>query len=445
MENLVEKYSDALESKKFAALRESEKSVMATLLENTAKEAQKLISEGTVSGDIQTFTNILLPLVRRTHPNLIANALTGVAPLPGPTGYIYALTTRYTGTSDNSIVPVANAQILVTDLADASTKFTVGGDISTSDKKAGKVIYIEGSKLLVKNVSGVFAAGDAVDNANPFSAAETTVTAVFSNEATFTRVLKNYTGPVSTAVGEQLGTDMKELGITIARQMVETTTRKLKAKYTVEMFQDLQAVHGLNAENELMNLISYELQAELDREIVTYVNNTATVVSDATVHSYDGRWEIEKYRSLALKIDAESREIGRLTRRGAGNTLVVSPKVSIMLSALGGFILSPVPNNVDGLSLASQVGTFDGKYNVIVDNFAEADYVTTLYKGATAADNMCFYSPYVPVSFIKTVNPESGQPALIAASRYALSKNPLNPENYARTFGVSLTSTVLGA
>lgn len=442
MENLVEKYEDALESKKYAALNESEKSVMATILENTAKEAQKLINEGTVSGDIQTFTNILLPLVRRTHPNLIANALTGIVPLSGPTGYIYALTSRYTGTSDNSISPVSSAQILVTDLADASTKFTVGGDVTTSTK-AGKVVYIEGNKLLVKNITGVFAAGDGVDNANPFNAAEATLTAVYSNEATFTRVLKQYTGPLSTAQGELLGTDMKEVGITITRQMVETTTRKLKAKYTVEMFQDLQAVHGLNAENELMNLISYELSAELDREVVDFVNGGATVVPDVTVHSYDGRWEIEKYRSLALKLDFESREIGRLTRRGAGNTLLVSPRVAVMLQALGGFVTAPVANTVDQLSLASVVGTFDGKYNVIVDNFATSDYVTTLYKGSSAADNMCFYSPYVPVSFIKTVNPESGQPAMIAASRYALSKNPLNPENYARTFGVSTASLAI--
>lgn len=430
MENLVEKHEQAISSAQFEPLSEAQKPGMGVLLENADIEAKKLISEGTLSGDIQTFTNILMPLVRRSQPALIANQLATVVPMSGPTGYIYSMTNRYIGDNVNGLVsPTAGGQIVVVE--DASG-INVGATIAAGAKSA-VVVYKEGEKLLVKSVAGSFVAGDDLGSGN-------LVTATYSNEAAFTRVLKNYTGPVSTAAGEALGRDIKQVGLAVGRKMVEAKTRKLKAEYTMEMFQDLQAVHGVNALNELMALMSYEIQAEQDREIIDFVNGQATAVSDAVVSGYDGRWEIEKYRSLALKIESEAREIARLTRKGAANQMVISPKVAVMLKALGGFELAPVRNNIDSASIAQVAGTFEGK-TVIIDNMATSEYVTMQYKGA--GDSAVYYMPYVGATFAKTVNFDSAQPACHIMMRYGLDTNPLNPEYYIRSFGVNMGGTVL--
>lgn len=441
---LTEKHQELLESTKYTPLSESEKGIVAQLLENQENEASKLMKESTLSGDIAQFTPILVPIVRRVMPSLMGNHLVGVQAMNAPTGYLYAMVSRYTNTSLSPITPTNNAQIVVVDNASA---FTVGGDITAASGAAGKVEYIEGKNILVKLTGSVkFTAGDAVDNASPWAAGETTVTGVFSNEARFLKVLKNYTGPLATSVAEGLGKDMKEIGFDIARTTAEAKSRKLKGKYTVEMFQDLKSMHGLDAESELMDMMSTELQLEIDREIVAKVNDTAIATADVAIGSFDGRWAIEKMRSLGIKISNEAREIGRLTRRGAGNTLIVSPKTAVALEQVGSFVLAPSGNQIDAINsgiTSSVMGTYDNRFKVMVDNFADKDYATVLYKGASNKDAGIFFAPYVGLSFTKVVDPDSGQPAVILNTRYDLVTNPLNPEFYMRNFDVDFSGTIL--
>lgn len=442
---LTEKFQPILESDKFAPISSSEKLMMAQLLENMEKEEARSLTEGTLTSDVAQFTPILIPLVRRVYPNLIANEIAGVQALNMPSGYLYAMVSTYTGTSTNSIHPNNKGQIVTLDDASA---FVVGGDISAASGATGKVVYIEGTNVLVGLTGSVlFVSGDDVDNASTFSASVATVGATFSNENGFQKVLKGYTGPMATSTAEQLGNDMKEIGFDIRRALAEAKSRKLKGKYTLEMMNDLRAMHGLDAEQELMNLMAMELQLELDREIIQKANDLATVTSDAVINGYAGRWEIEKYRGLGIKIANEAREIGRLTRKGAGNTMIVSSKVATALDTIGSFTLAPVKGGVDSVisGITPSIGYFDGKYKVVTDNFATSDYATVLYKGQNSKDCGVFFAPYQAASFVKTQDPTSGQPALILSSRYDIVPNPLNPETYFRSFNVNFGNTIIGA
>lgn len=437
---LNEKVESYIKDSRYAALNESEAALMNTLLSNTALASQgALLGESVISSDIAQFTPILLPIVRRVYPALVANQLLGVQPLTMPTGYIYALVNRYTGNkADGSVSPVAKAQILV--FQDAVNKGdTVTGTTSTA---TGKIIHVEkdGKTALVQITNDKKFQNEPADKG-------TQIVNVYSNEATFHKILETYSGPYSTAEGEKLAEDMNTVGFGIEKKTVEAQTRKLKAEYTLEMYEDLKNQHGVLADDHLANLIAAEMQTEIDREIINFVNNTATVVPDTlspgNTYKDAGRWEIERYRCNAIKIDLEARNIGLMTRRGSGNTLLVSPKVATMLDQIGAFKFATSSSNIATDVFTGNVGTYDGRYNVIVDQYAKTDYITVLYKGSSAQDSLGFFCPYVPLSFQKVMNPESAQPGMIARTRYGLVTNPLEPENYARTFGVDLTGTIL--
>lgn len=439
---LTEKFAKEIDSAKYAEVAEADKVNLAQLFENHEKEMK--LSESIMSADVALFTPILVPLVRRVYPALVANDLVGIQSLNMPTGYLYAMTNRYVGNSINSVKPAANGQIVT--VVDASS-FVVGGNITSDAGAAGKVVYIEGKNILVNLVgTTLFQDGDSIDNASPYAAEATTVSVTYSNQSMFKKILPGYSGPYATSAGEALGNDMMEVGFDIERTMAEAKTRKLKAKYTIELFQDLKAMHGLDGEKELMDLMAMELKLGIDREVVAKIAETATVTADANINSYQGRWEIEKYRSLAIRLSNESRIIGQETRKGGGNTMLVSGKVATALEQLGGFILSPVKNGLDSVmaGITPSVGTFDGRYKVVVDNFATSDYATVMYKGATNKDAGLFFAPYQMANVVKTVDPTSGQPAVIIASRYDIVKNPMNPETYIRTMGVNFSGTVLG-
>jgi hypothetical protein len=441
---LTEKFGEILESAKYAPLTSSDKNMMALMLENTEKEYDKLMSEGSTSGDIAQFTPILMPLVRRVMPTLIANELLGVQPMTMPTGFMYSLLNRYTG--DNGVAgtvsPSAKGVIIATNsLVEVGTVVT--GDTSAA---SGTVIYSEVNEK--GNLALVALSTTASFGLEHLNDGDFTVSAVYTNEAAFRTILKSYTGPVATAVGEMLGKDMKEVGFTIGRKSIEAKTRKLKGQYTLEMYQDLKAQHGLLADEELMSLIGYELQAEIDREVVGFVNSNATQVSNAfgfTASSTDGsgRWAIEKFRTQAIKIATEARQIGLDIKRGQGNVLLVSPKVATMLEQIGSFQLAPQAAGINVPVSGGVAGTFDGKYKVIVDQYAVSDYATVLYKGADRRDGMGVFAPYVPLSFQKVTHQDSGQPAIIASTRYGLETTPLDAQLYARSFGIDFTNTVL--
>lgn len=429
-----------LESEKYATLNSSDKVAMSLMLQNTQTELEKLVNEGTLTGDVAQFTPILMPLVRRVYPTLIANELLGIQPMAMPTGYIYALTNRYTGSTVNGLNGNGNACIVE---LDAPTTKVEGDTVFGT----GKIVYIEGKKVLVSNVQP--AVGATIETG-------VTVVAKYTNEASFKRILKGYTGTYSTSQAEKLSTDMREIGFDIAKKSVEAKSRALKGKYTVEMYQDLKSQHGLLADEEIMSLMSYEMQAEIDRDVVDFVNANSTILPDTafTASSTDGtgRWEIEKYRREAIRISKEAAMIGLETKRGQGNILLVSPKVATMLEQVGTFKVADQASSVSQPVSGGVAGTFDNRFKVIVDQYATNDYCTVMYKGADRRDAMGFFAPYIPLSFTKVTNNESGQPAIIAKTRYALDTIPGlesatsndRAKTYARSFGVDFTNTVLG-
>jgi len=414
----MENIQALLESSKYAPLTASDSAAMELMLKNTEKEHDKLINEGTMSGDVAQFTPILMPMVRRVYPNLIANEILGVQPMSMPTGFIYALTNEYTGDHDNG----ENGNLKI---------------IKTADDASGIAVYSEEDLHLV---------------AKDADLTGLTVTAEFTNEAAFSKILKGYTGRYSTAQAEKLGKDMREVGFSIAKKSVAVESRALKGQYTVEMYQDLKSQHGLLADEEIMSLMSYEMQAEMDREIVDFVNGNATQLADTSaITSRDGRWEIEKYRTEVIRLSKESAQIGLDTKRGNGNVILCSPKVATMFEQVGSFKGATQISGVNAPVSGGVAGTFDGKYKVIVDQYATSDYATVLYKGADRRDAMGFFAPYVPLSFTKVTHADSGQPAIIAKTRYALDTIPgiSSPsssdraEKYARSFGIDFSGTAL--
>ena len=387
---LTEKYKDLLESKKAPALTSvTDQAVMAMLLKNTEDEAQRLLKESTLAGDVAQFTPIMMPLVRRLYPTLIANELLGVQPMTMPTGFIYALVNRYTGNGINTVTPTKRGQILAfaTEADAPAVGATVTGGTSTA---TGKVVYKEKEKVLL------------------------------------------------------VGKEINEVGFSIEKKAVEVQTRKLKGRYTLEMYEDLKAQHGLLADEELMSLMKNEMQGEIDREVVDFVNGIATVVPNAfKPNAADGRWEIEKYRAEVIKIANEARQIGIDTKRGQANVLLCSPKVVTMLENVGSFKTASIDNSAAQPLSGGVAGTFDNKFKVIVDQYATSDYITLLYKGTDRRDACGFFSPYVPLTFQRLIDPESGNPSILLRSRYSIDSNPLDSEKYVRTFGVDLTSTAL--
>lgn len=439
MELLTEKYKELLESSKAPAISSNDRAMMALLLENAEVEQARLLAEGTVAGDISQFTPIMMPLVRRLYPTLIANELLGVQPMTSPTGFIYSLTNRYQGDGDTKKVGAFGAQIIQ---LSAGTLIDGNAIVGATSGATGTVIYVEGNKALISLSSAVKFIPEAT------TGVVTTISAVYTNEAVFKNIFKNYTGPVTTAAGELLAKNMKEVGFSIEKKSVEAKTRKLKGRYTLEMYQDLKAQHGLMADEEIMSLMKSEMASEMDREVVDFVNSNATQLSTdmtfgATV-STDGRWELERYRAQVIRIANESRQIGLDTKRGSGNILVVSPKVATMLEQVGSFKGAPIASNVNQPVSGGVAGTFDGKYKVVVDQYAVSDYCTVMYKGSDRRDAMGFFSPYVPLSFQRVTDSDSGQPAIIASTRYALDTTPMNPEAYARSFGINLDNTTVG-
>ena len=437
-----------LNSEKYKPLTESEKSDMSLLLRNTQTELKNMLNEGTVNADIAPFTPIILPMVRRLYPNLIANELLGVQPMSMPTGYIYALVNQYLGDGVNKVDDRWNPAGVIYEVEDASALTVNVGDAAGD----GAVLYIEDNKVLCSFASSKLAVGNA--------SLGSPITGIYTNESPFSRILKTFTGPYSTDRAEILGPDMREVGFSIARKTVEVENRALKGRYTVEMYQDLKSQHGLAADDELMSLMQYEIQAELDRQIVDFVNSNSTQLPDtnfgipatqADIIIPDGRWEIERYRANVVRIAKESTIIGIDTKRGKGNILLVSPLVATMLEQVGSFQAAPVDSAVDSPVSGGVAGTFDNRYKVVIDQYAEGDYCTVLYKGTDRRDSMGFFAPYVPLAFTRVTNFETGQPAIIAKTRYALTTIPGvesadsndRAKLYGRSFGIDYSNTIL--
>jgi len=334
-------------------------------------------------GNVKGFDPILIGLVRRALPNLMAYDICGVQPMTGPTGLIFAMRAKYN---------------------------TMGG---------AEAFYNEANTI------------HAGTTANTALIEET----LSSNVAAWTT--SNTGTGIATATAETL--NMANMAFSIERVSVTAKTRGLQASYTMELAQDLKAIHGLDAETELTNILSTEILAEINREVVRTVYATANVgiVSEATAvfnlssnTDTSGRWQVEKYKSLLFAIERAANKIAKDTRRGKGNMLIVSTDVASALAMTGLLDYNSALSNNTNLAVDDTgntfAGTLFGRIKVYVDPYSVTgtDYVVVGYKGASPYDAGLFYCPYVPLQMVRAVGENSFQPKIGFKTRYGMVANP---------------------
>ena len=411
---LVEKWSPVLEAEEAGQIKDSyRKTTTAVMLENQEQalrseraqmgylqEAAPLNSTGT---PINNWDPVLISLVRRAMPNLMAYDVASVQPMSGPTGLIFAMKTRYNDNADRLQATEALFNEADSGYSSSSYDGTTGTD--------------EGEDRALADGSG-----EAYEN-DPFAGVYTEVR-----------------GAMSTADGEALGgaADFQfgEMSFTIERTSVEAKTRALKAEYTMEVAQDLKAIHGLDAEGELANILSTEILAEINRELIRTINVKAKLgclqagiandgIFDLNADA-DGRWSVEKFKGLHVQLDREANQIAKETRRGKGNWIIVSSDVATALAGAGVLDYAPALStnlNVDDTG-NTFAGVLNGRIRVYIDPYATVDYITVGYKGTNPYDAGMFYCPYVPLTMMKTVGENNFQPKIGFKTRYGMVANP---------------------
>jgi len=338
-------------------------------------------------GGIKGFDPILIGLVRRALPNLMAYDICGVQPMTGPTGLIFAMRSVY----------------------------------ASSTARGGEALFQE--------------ANNAHSGNGTMTAFSTSVNPGNANSSIYS--LANTGFGLDTASGEDL--TMKYMGFQIDRVAVTANTRGLQAAYTLELAQDLKAIHGLDAETELTNILSTEILAEINREVVRTIYATANVgIVGVTSNTFNlssntdtsGRWQVEKYKSLLFAIERAANKIAKDTRRGKGNLLIVSTDVASALAMTGLLDYNSALSNNTNLTVDDTgntfAGTLFGRIKVYVDPYsvAGADYVVVGYKGTNAYDAGLFYCPYVPLQMVRAIDPTTYQPKVGFKTRYGLVANP---------------------
>lgn len=444
LEMLIEKYEEKhlKDREGYPHLNYAKKAVMAQLYENYFNAK---LAESTVTGDVDKFDPMVLPAIRRGVPNLVPMDIFGTQPFTQPSGLFFCLRAVHQNTT---AYPIKRSNSVALILADA-TNFTENGAISTNGTGAGvgTVRYKEGNKLLVQITSGTFAAGDSVDNVSSYSSAETTVSSVFDNEAMYRYIFSNYMGFTSVAASE-FATNQREMGIKIDKVSATADSYKLKAKYSDTLMQDMRAQQGMDAEQELIRIMSREAMIEQNRKFIDYLNVKAALggttawnhASLAYGGDADGRWAAEKIFSFYQYINKIANQIVKTTLQGRGNFLVCSLDVASMLETLRHWKASTISDGIGDVDLGQNafVGTLGGKYKVYVDMYADSDYVTIGYKGASEWDAGIYYGPYVPLYLKRGQGEEDGEPRLFFHTRYALADNPFGAHLYYRKINVTL-------
>jgi hypothetical protein len=403
-QELQAKWGPLLEHNSFDKITDShKKAVTATILENTERallegstlSPSSLLMEtptnaagtggfganATATGPVAGYDPVLITLVRRAMPNLIAYDIAGVQPMTGPTGLIFAMRSKYNAMSGNTSTEAFYNE--------AATGFSGDG-----------------------------------------ASAGSTGLAATANTGT----------GMTTAAAEALGTtpgDFGEMAFSIEKVAVEAKSRALKAEYTTELAQDLRAVHGLDAETELANILSSEILAEINREVVRTIYNTAVTGAPATAAAgvfdldvdANGRWLVEKFKGLMFQIEQEANEIAKATRRGKGNIVICSSNVASALQMAGILDYAPALNsnalNVDDTG-NTFAGILNGRYRVYIDPYAGGNYFVVGYKGSSSFDAGLFYCPYVPLQMVRSVGEDSFQPKLGFKTRYGMVANPFS-------------------
>jgi hypothetical protein len=407
-DNLIEKWSPVLNEESAGEIKDHHrKAVTAAILENQERALSEERAQpsgfmteaapANATSAIGTWDPILISLVRRAMPNLMAYDVCGVQPMSGPTGLIFAMKARYQGGSTSNREALFN---------EAETRFSGdSGGTHDSDNVSG--------------FNGITPSGDSADALRGTALAA---------------------GGMPTADAEALGSTggsaFNEMGFTIEKATVTAKSRALKAEYSLELAQDLKAIHGLDAETELANILSTEILAEINREVIRTINSqakTGALQSNVTKNGIfdlssdaDGRWSAEKFKGLVVQLDREANVIAKETRRGKGNVVICSSDVATALAASGMLDYTPAMNTnlqVDDTG-NTFAGVLNGRLRVYIDPYAQTDYVTIGYKGTNPYDAGLFYCPYVPLQMVKAVAEDTFQPKIGFKTRYGMASNP---------------------
>ena len=394
-EGLQKKWGPVLEHPDMPEIKDPYKrAVTAILLENQEKALaedggstrgllQEAVPVNSTDSTYQTYQDpILISMIRRSMPNLIAYDVCGVQPMTGPTGLIFAMRAKYSTQSGTEAL-----------VDESDTSFTSSG--SHINSGTAGVTGAQGGSPALTLIQGL-----------------------------------------ATATGEALGDspEFAEMAFAIDKVTVTAKSRALKGEYTMELAQDLKAVHGLDAETELANIISQEVLAEINRETMRTIyftanhgaqHNTSTAgVFDLDVDS-NGRWSVEKFKGLLFQIERDANAVAEKTRRGKGNVIICAPDVASALS-MGGVLDSGSALNVDSTG-NTFVGTLGGRYKVYIDPYANAsatNFYVVGYKGSSAYDAGIFYCPYIPLQMVRAVGENSFQPKIGFKTRYGMVSNP---------------------
>tara|TARA_Y100000768_G_scaffold128521_1_gene95362 strand:+ start:412 stop:1932 length:1521 start_codon:yes stop_codon:yes gene_type:complete len=479
--NLQEKWAPILGHQDLPEIKDPyRRAVTAQLLENQEKfmaeqaamgQSQGLLTEAPTQsvgtdgyqsaanpeGPNAGFDPVLISLIRRAMPNLMAYDICGVQPMSGPTGLIFAMRAMYDGPDgpnealfDEADVSFANKAggLQTTNPYEYPDGF--GGTDSTATpattgSRAVPYPYVpgatpaEGNPGLLEDAAST--PGPTQDTNNP-------------GGNLYDPTLANMAGMnkgTMESLGEP-GTEFRQMGFSIEKAIVEAKGRALKAQYSIELAQDLRAIHGLDAEAELANILSSEILAEINREVVRTVYRTAVPGAQNNVQTAgtfnldtdsNGRWSVEKFKGLLFQIERDCNAIAQQTRRGKGNLIICSADVASALTMAGVLDYTPALNanlNVDDTGNLF-AGTINGKLKVYIDpyaaNVSNTQYYVAGYKGTSAYDAGLFYCPYVPLQMVRSVTADTFQPNIGFKTRYGLIANPYcegaiggrNPQN----------------
>jgi len=411
-EELQKKWAPVLEHSELASITDPyKKAVTALVLENQHQAMRQdraalnetLVDNGptNVAGGISNFDPILISLVRRSLPNLIAYDVAGVQPMTGPTGLIFAMRARYNAQGSGNAEAFFN---------EANTVF-----------------------------SGVNS------SANPYGFTGNTATDTFANTQINASGSNTTTGiaiPTSSAelLGSEAGAAFAQMAFSIEKVTVTAQSRALKAEYSLELAQDLKAIHGLDAETELSNILSTEILAEINREVIRTIYNVAKIGAQygTTTAGYfdldtdsNGRWSVERFKGLIFQVERDANVIAKQTRRGKGNVMIVSSDVASAMAMAG--VLSYTPALQTDLQVDDTGNTFagllHGRIKVYIDPYyggytSNQELVTIGYKGSSPYDAGLFYCPYVPLQMVRAVDQFTFQPKIGFKTRYGMVANP---------------------
>jgi hypothetical protein len=407
-DRLVEKWAPVLNEESAGNIKDSHRrAVTAAVLENQeiALKEEAILNETTNAASVANWNPVLIALVRRAMPNLVAYDICGVQPMTGPTGLIFAMKSEFQKTKAGVAVG-EEALFNEAPVGYSGDSAVTGNGAAGPSGLAGTLDGDNDSTIIDSEGDHVPYAGDA------YTTAEAEVLSVGSNETIAT------------------------MGFTIEKATVTAKSRALKANYTVELAQDLKAIHGLDAETELANILSTEILAEINREVVRTVNRQAKIGSRQTSNQTlgifdlstdaDGRWSVEKYKGLIMQIEREANTIAKETRRGKGNFILCSSDVAAALNAAGMLDYTPALSsnlNVDDTG-NTFAGTLNGRLKVYIDPYSTRDYINVGYKGTNPYDAGLFYCPYVPLTMVKAVGEEDFQPRIGFKTRYGMVSNP---------------------